>query len=256
LEEKLEGEEFTLQAFSDGSRIRTLPAVQDHKRLLPDDFGPNTGGMGSYSCMNGLLPFLSQKEHDSGTRILLSVVRALDREGCPDVGPIYVQIMLTKEGVKVIEFNARFGDPEAMNVLPLLQSDFVELCTIMLDGKLDEKPLEVEEKSTVCKYVVPEGYGVKSRVGEKISVDESAITKCGAKLFYASVTKKDGDIVTLSSRSLAVVGIADELSAAEQLCEQALSFVKGEHIFIRHDVGTKPLIDKRVRHMNLIRGKK
>ncbi|MFH1101534.1 MAG: phosphoribosylamine--glycine ligase [Methanobacteriota archaeon] len=256
LEEKLEGEEFTLQAFSDGSRIRTLPAVQDHKRLLPDDFGPNTGGMGSYSCMNGLLPFLSQKEYDSGTRILQQVIHALNREGNPYIGPIYGQFILTKDGVKVIEFNARFGDPEAMNVLPLLQNDYVELCTAMLEGKLSENPLEVERKSTVCKYVVPEGYGVKSMVGEKIQVDESAITKVGAKLFYASVNKKDSDIVTLSSRSLAIVGIADDVDAAERLCEQGLSHVKGDHIFIRHDVGTKPLLEKRVRHMNRIRERK
>jgi phosphoribosylamine--glycine ligase len=255
IEEKAIGEEFTVQAFSDGLRILTLPAVQDHKRLLPGDFGPNTGGMGSYSCSNGLLPFLSRKEYDKGVRILQQIVDALNHEGCKYIGPIYGQFMLTSDGPKIIEINARFGDPENMNVLPLLKTDFIEICNSMLEGKLSENKLEVEKKSTVCKYVVPEGYGVKSMAGEKIQVDEQSINDSGAKLFYASVDKKNSDVFTSSSRSLAVVGIADKLSDAEKICEQALSHVKGDHIFIRHDIGTKDLINKRIEHMNKLRGK-
>ena len=254
IEEKAIGEEFTVQAFSDGFRIVTLPAVQDHKRLLPEDSGPNTGGMGSYSCANGLLPFLPRNQYDKSVRILKHIIDALRQEDCAYIGPIYGQFMLTKEGPKIIEINARFGDPENMNVLPLLQTDFLEICTAMIEGKIGEKKLEVEKKSTVCKYVVPEGYGVKSMVGKKIMVDEQSIMNVGAQLFYASVDKKNSDIVTSSSRSLAVVGIADELSDAEQICEQALSYVKGDHIFIRHDIGTPDLINKRIEHMNTIRG--
>ena len=256
IEEKAVGEEFTLQAFSDGSRIRTLPAVQDHKRLLPGDFGPNTGGMGSYSCSNGVLPFLSQMEYDKATRILQKIVGALNREGCEYIGPIYGQFMLTKDGPKIIEINARFGDPENMNVLPLLKTDFIDLCKSMLDGELSTKKLDVEKKSTVCKYVVPEGYGVKSMAGEKIQVSEKPIMDSGAKLFYASVDKKNTDIYTSTSRSLAIVGIADDLTNAEKICEEALVHVKGDHIFIRHDIGTKELINKRVEHMKILRGKK
>jgi len=152
--------------------------------------------------------------------------------------------------------NARFGDPEAMNVLPLLQTDFMELCDAMLHKTLSIKDIQMEKKSTVCKYVVPEGYGVKSMVGEPISVNEKAIQQTGAKLFYASVNKKNNHIVTRSSRSLAVVGITDDLTNAEKICEQALSFVKGDHIFIRHDIGTKKLLDKRVTHMKQIREQK
>ncbi|MEM0467042.1 MAG: phosphoribosylamine--glycine ligase [Candidatus Thermoplasmatota archaeon] len=255
IEEKAEGEEFTIQAFSDGKHIKPCPAVQDHKRLLPNDQGVNTGGMGSYSCSNGLLPFLSQKDYDSGTRILQKIIHALDKEGYPYIGPIYGQFMLTRDGVRIIEINARFGDPEAMNVLPLLKTDFLEICTAMLEQKLHELKLEFEKKSTVCKYVVPEGYGIKSRVGEKIELDEQAIKNTGAKLFYASVTKKDNHIITGSSRSLGVVGIADTLQEAEQICEQALQHIKSEHIFIRHDIGTPQLIQKRINHMKMIRGK-
>jgi phosphoribosylamine--glycine ligase len=254
IEEKAVGEEFTLQAFSDGYSTIPLPAVQDHKRLLPDDKGPNTGGMGSYSCSNGLLPFLSKSEYEEGTAILQKVTEAMDKEGCRYIGPIYGQFMLTADRPKIIEINARFGDPEAMNVLPLLETDFVDICHAMINGDLSNKKIRLEKKSTVCKYVVPEGYGFKSMVGEKIFVDEKMIKKTGAKLFYASVDKKDKYVLTTSSRSLAVVGIADALSDAEETCEKALKYVKSNHIFIRHDIGTKELLDKRVKHMNEIRG--
>lgn len=254
IEEKAVGEEFTLQAFSDGETILPLYAVQDHKRLLPNDEGPNTGGMGSYSCEDGLLPFLTKTEYEEGVAILQRVVESLDEEGCRYIGPIYGQFMLTADGPKVIEINARFGDPEAMNVLPLLNTDFVKICNAMINGSLDSIKLSMKKKSTVCKYVVPEGYGVKSMIGEKIYVDEQMIKKTGSQLFYASVNKENSYVTTTSSRSLAVVGISDTLAEAEQLCEQALTYVKGDHIFVRHDIGTSALINKRIEHINRIRG--
>ena len=254
IEEKAVGEEFTLQAFSDGNSILPVHAVQDHKRLLPGDEGPNTGGMGSYSCADGLLPFLSKSEYEESAAILQSIVEALNKEGCKYIGPIYGQFMITADGPKIIEINARFGDPEAMNVLPLLETDFVELCKAMVDGNISSKKIQLKKKSTVCKYIVPEGYGVKSMVGEKVLVDEEGIKGTGSQLFYASVNKDNDDIYTTSSRSLAVVGIADELNDAENICEGALNYVKGEHIFIRHDIGTAELIKKRMEHMNKLRG--
>ena len=132
IEEKAIGEEFTLQAFSDGNSILPLHAVQDHKRLLPGDKGPNTGGMGSYSCDNGLLPFLTKSEYEESAGILQKIVEALNADGCKYIGPIYGQFMLTMDGPKIIEINARFGDPEAMNVLPLLKTDFIDICKAML----------------------------------------------------------------------------------------------------------------------------
>jgi len=254
IEEKAIGEEFTLQALSDGSTIVTFPAVQDHKRLLPDDRGPNTGGMGSYSCADGLLPFLSKSDYDEGVFILKRIVEVLKKEGCNYIGPIYGQFMLTSDGVKIIEINARFGDPENMNVLPLLKTDFIDLCTSMIDEELSRKQVQFDKKSTVCKYVVPEGYGFKSMIGERIFVEEESLKDTGAKLFYASVNKKNNDIFTTSSRSLAVVGVSNELSNAEQICEKALDHIKGEHIFIRHDIGTKDLVNKRVNHIIKLRG--
>ena len=254
IEEKAIGEEFTMQAFSDGQSILPLHAVQDHKRLLPGDRGPNTGGMGSYSCADGLLPFLTKSEYEEGAVILQKIVEALRKEDCPYIGPIYGQFMLTSDGPKIIEINARFGDPEAMNVLPLLEADFVELCQAMLESNLSSKKMQLQKKSTLCKYVVPEGYGVKSIVGAKILVDEKSIIDTGSRLFYASVNKENDYISTTSSRSLAVVGIADTLSDAETICEDALKHVKGDHIFIRHDIGSPELIERRIQHMNKIRG--
>ena len=254
IEEKAVGEEFTLQAFSDGNTILPLHAVQDHKRLLPGDKGPNTGGMGSYSCDDGLLPFLSKSEYEEGAAILQKIVEALNKEGCKYIGPIYGQFMLTVDGLKIIEINARFGDPEAMNVLPLLETDFVDLCKAMLDGDLSSVKLQLNKKSTVCKYVVPEGYGVNSMIGEKVFVDEEGINSTGSRLFYASVNKGNDFVQTTSSRSLAVVGISDTLSSAENICEEALNHVKGDHIFIRHDIGTPELVEKRVKHMDELRG--
>ncbi|KYK23447.1 phosphoribosylamine--glycine ligase [Thermoplasmatales archaeon SG8-52-2] len=254
IEEKAIGEEFTLQAFSDGTTILPLPAVQDHKRLLPGDKGPNTGGMGSYSCENGLLPFLSKSEYEEGAAILQKIVESLNKEGCKYIGPIYGQFMLTVNGPKIIEINARFGDPEAMNVLPLLDTDFVDICRSMIDGSLNKIKLKIKKKSTVCKYIVPEGYGIKSMVGENIYVDEDKIKSTGSILFYASVNKDDGLVKTTSSRSLAVVGISNSIDNAERICEEALSYIKGDHIFLRHDIGTKELIEKRIKHMAEIHG--
>jgi len=254
IEEKAIGEEYTLQAFSDGKTILPLHAVQDHKRLLPGDEGPNTGGMGSYSCEDGLLPFLTKTDYEEGAAILQKIVEALEKEDCKYIGPIYGQFMLTSDGPKIIEINARFGDPEAMNVLPLLETDFVEICSAMFKGNLSSKKLKMKKQSTVCKYVVPEGYGVKSLVGKKIHVNEENIFDIGSKLFYASVNKENDFVTTTSSRSLAVVGISDSLSQAENICEQALEYVRGDHIFIRHDIGTPELIQKRITHMNKIRG--
>jgi phosphoribosylamine--glycine ligase len=124
----------------------------------------------------------------------------------------------------------------------------------MIDGNLESKKLQMKRKSTVCKYVVPEGYGVQSKVGEKVFVDENSIKSTGSKLYYASVNKENDFVTTTSSRSLAVVGISDTLTQAENICEEALNFVNGDHIFIRHDIGTSELVEKRVKHMNELRG--
>ncbi len=248
LEEKLEGEEFSLQCLTDGKTVVPTPAVQDHKRAYEGDKGPNTGGMGSYSCENHLLPFLTQKDVDDAVAITKKVADALHKEtGEYYIGVMYGGFMKTAKGVRLIEYNARFGDPETMNVLPILLSDFVDVCLAMAAQKLHTIRVEFEHKATVCKYLCPEGYPHDPLKGEKISVDENA----DARFYYASVDKKDDGIYMTSSRAVAVVGIAEVLHEAERIAEEGCSHVKGR-VFHRRDVGTQALIQKRVVHMNAL----
>ncbi len=250
IEERLEGEEFTLQAFVDGKNIVPMPLVQDHKRAYEGDTGPNTGGMGSYSMENHMLPFVGKDEYERALAIMKKVVEAMDREENPYRGILYGQFMLTSSGPRIIEFNARFGDPEAMNVLSLLETPLTEISEQIVNGEL--KSAEFMRKATVCKYVVPEGYGIKSKANVPVEVDEEAIKNEGAELFYASVNEKDGEIYTTTSRTLAVLGMDDNIEKAEEMAERALSHVKGE-VFSRHDIGKKELIQKRIEHMEELR---
>jgi phosphoribosylamine--glycine ligase len=252
LEEKLVGEELTIQAFCDGQRVVPMPAVQDHKRAYEGDKGPNTGGMGSYSQKGGLLPFLGRGEYEDAVKIMENVISALRKDGAEYKGTLYGQFMLTKDGPKVIEFNARFGDPEAMNVLSLLNTDFTTICEKMANGNISAKDAGFEEKSSVCKYVVPEGYGTKSLAGEEIKVDERAITKERALLYYASVNERDGRVYTTTSRSVGIVGIADSIEESERIAENAIKHVNGR-IHVRHDIAKKGMLDAKVRRMDDIR---
>ncbi len=254
LEEKLEGEEFTLHAFTDGTNVIPVPLVQDHKRLYEGDQGPNTGGMGSYSMPDGLLPFVDEEDYNEGVEIIKATLNAMKKEGRIYKGVIYGQFMLTAKGPKVIEFNCRWGDPEAMNVLSLLNSDYLKLCKGMAEGDISGMEVAFEKKATVCKYIVPEGYGIESVPGSLLEVDEEAIEKEGAELFYASVDYKEGSLYTTTSRSLAVVGIAHELEDAESASEKALSHIKGDNIHMRHDIGKPESIHTKVEHMKKVRG--
>ncbi|MEF8785569.1 MAG: phosphoribosylamine--glycine ligase, partial [Haloarculaceae archaeon] len=150
LEERLVGEEFTVQGFVANGDLRVTPAVQDHKRAYEGDEGPNTGGMGSYSDSSLELPFMSESEYMDAIDIMQATVDALDGYK----GVLYGQFMLTAEGIKVVEFNARFGDPEAMNTLPVLETEFLDVLTAARDG--DDLPkLKFQRQATVCKYAVP-----------------------------------------------------------------------------------------------------
>ncbi|MDD1771353.1 MAG: phosphoribosylamine--glycine ligase [Methanomassiliicoccales archaeon] len=252
LEERLIGEEFTLQAFCDGKDVRGMPLVQDHKRAYDGDVGPNTGGMGSYTDADHLLPFVTEDERQEAEEIMRRTIGAMRDEGAPYRGVLYGQFMLTRDGPKVIEFNARFGDPEAMNVLTLLENGFLEVCQGVADGKLG-KAVPFLPKATVCKYVVPAGYGTESRSGRPVKVDEKAISNAGARLYYASVDERDGVVYTTSSRSLGVVGMADSIEDAEAVCEEGLKHIHGE-VFVRHDIGKDALVRRRVEHMRQVRG--
>jgi phosphoribosylamine--glycine ligase len=249
VEERLVGEEFTVQAFVADGSVRVSPAIQDHKRAYQGDEGPNTGGMGSYSDTRFELPFMSDEEYDAAVQVIEATVEALDGYK----GILYGQFMLTSEGPKVVEFNARFGDPEAMNTLPVLESDFVSLLATARDGEpLPE--LAFGAKATVCKYAVPEGYPTNPVAGAEVKIGEAGAESVGARLFYASVDARENGVFTTTSRSFAVVGVADSIREAEELAEAALAEAGEEGLRVRHDIGTEALLQRRVDHMREIRG--
>ncbi len=256
IEEKLIGQEFSLMSFADGKNISDMVPVQDHKRAFEGDKGSNTGGMGSYSDANHLLPFLTKKDLDDAHEITVRVANALFKEtGAQYKGIMYGGFMAVKDGVRLIEYNARFGDPEVMNVLPILKNDFVEICEAVISGNLDRVKIEFEKNATVCKYVVPEGYPEKSKAGERIQVTEPGEGKPGenAKMYYASIDSRDDSLYLSSSRAIAFVGIAEDLEKAEALAEKSARNVTGP-VFHRSDIGTKALIEKRIRFMRELRG--
>jgi len=248
IEEKIGGQEFTLQVFCDGENLAPSPLVQDHKSAYENDVGPNTGGMGSYSDKNFMLPFLTHIDYEEALGNLKKIIDVLKKKYGKYIGILYGQFIATKDGVKIIEFNARLGDPEAMNVLPLIREDWVEK---ILDKKLSSG-LKFENLATVCKYLVPTGYP-ENPVQTEIFVDENKF-KGNSKIYYASVYKQNGKILSTHSRAIAVLGIADTIEDAEKIAENSTRLVKGnlEH---RRDIGTKELINKRIEFMKKIRGK-
>lgn len=251
VEEKLVGEEFSLMCFCDGTHIIPMPAIQDHKRAYNGDVGPNTGGMGTYSDADHKLPFITDQDIKEAIEITEKTAQALFKEtGVLFKGIMYGGFIATKNGTKLIEYNARFGDPEAMNALPILESDFVEICERVIDGTLDQIDVKFAPKATVCKYIVPEGYPENPVKGERIKIGE---VPEGVKMYYASVDQKEDGIYMSSSRALAFVGVADTTSQAEKVAASALSSVSGK-VFFRDDIGTDALIQKRIDHMKDLRG--
>ena len=251
IEEKLDGEEFSLQAFSDGSKVHGMPLVQDHKRAFEGDVGPNTGGMGSYSDASHILPFLRKAHRDEALGIMQKTIEAFRKKtGKPFVGVLYGGFMATKHGVKLIEYNARFGDPEAMNVLSILKTDLYGIFEQMASHKITKAP-EFEKMATVCKYLVPEGYPGKSIADQPLTVDGTALEKSGARIYYASVYEKRGAIYTQSSRSVGMVGIAKTIDEAERISESACGAVSGR-VWHRRDIGTPGLLKRRTAHMKEI----
>lgn len=251
VEERLIGEEFTVQAFVDGNTLAYAPSVQDHKRAYEGDKGPNTGGMGSYNDSKDVLPFMKESDYADAKKIMKDTVLAIKEEtGVPYQGVLYGQFMATAKGISVIEFNARFGDPEAMNVLPILENDFLDVCGAVISGTLDKTMVAFKKQATVCKYAVPAGYPDNPVRDSVVEIGEVK----DALLFYSSVYEKDNKIYTTGSRAIAVLGIADSIGEAEKKAQEGLSALKGE-LHSRRDIGTPELIMKRIRHMEELRFK-
>jgi len=250
IEEKIFGEEFSLMSFCDGKNLSHMPVVQDHKRAYEGDKGPNTGGMGSYSDNNHSLPFLQDEEVSEAQEINERVMHALrDYTGEAYKGILYGGFMMTNRGVKLIEYNARFGDPEAMNLLSLLESDFAKVCSDIVNGTLTS--VNFRKEASVCKYVVPLGYGTEPRKDTTLVINPKYSET--SDLYYAAVNLVDDKIATTSSRAAALVSCADTIDKAEKMCEQALEHISGDNIYVRHDIAKPDLIDKRIKNMREIR---
>jgi phosphoribosylamine--glycine ligase len=251
LEEKCDGEEFTLQTFVDGKSVLGSPIVQDHKRAYEGDEGPNTGGMGSYSMEDHLMPFITQGDVNEALEDMKKTINAVKAEtGVEYKGFLYGQFMKTVNGLKLIEFNSRFGDPEAMNVLPLLTGNIIDICWGIINGSLTPN-FQFEKKATVCKYLAPEGYPIDPQKDQQVKINIEKIKKSGARYYYASVYREGENVFTTSSRAMGILGIADSLEEAERIAETGVGCIEGR-LFHRKDVGTRELLQKRIAHMDSI----
>ena len=230
LEEKLSGNEFTLQAFTDGSRVEVMPLVRDYKRAYHGDTGPNTGSMGSYSCPDHGLPMIGDESVRKGTMIMEETVRKLLDTGTAFKGPLYGGFMETDRGVYLIEYNCRFGDPEAMNVLSLLEDPILDIGWEIIDGKL-RKP-SFERKATVCVYMVPEGYPTEPKLGRDLSI--TALSD--SETYYASVHEETGAVRTTGSRAIALLAKGDTVEEAREKVYRDIPGIRGD-LFYRTDIG-------------------
>lgn len=260
LEEKVEGPEYTLQCFSDGETILPMPLVQDNKHAYEDDLGPETGGMGSI-CGKGLtLPFITMEEYSRSVEIVKRMVEAVQKEtGEPYRGVVAGQMMLTdKWGPTIIEMYSRFGQPEGENILPLLETDMVEICEAILERKLSKIKLEFREKASVVKCIAPLGYPERRDLarGHPIAADEEAIVRRGGKLFWSSIDMVDGILITGGSRACEIYAEADSIEEASEIAERCIPYVKlldGWRLFYRSDIGTPRSLEKRKRLADLVR---
>jgi len=250
IEEKLIGQEFSFMCFCDGEHVVPMPIVQDHKRAFVDDKGPNTGGMGSYSDSNHSLPFLTKDDVKNAWQINQAVIQALMKKiNEKYIGILYGSFIATRDGVYVIEFNARFGDPEALNVLTILESDFVSICKAMVTGTLSTDQVKFSQLATVCKYAVPQGY--PDAPIKDVVIDISAV-KNKSQLYLSAVHAIEGKIFAIGSRTAAYVGVSDSISAAEEISEKEVCGINGP-LFHRNDIGTEKLIQRRVDDMRRLR---
>ncbi len=238
IEEYLEGEEVSILAICDGENYLLLPSSQDHKRIFDDDLGPNTGGMGAYSPV----PFVNDsllKQIEA--RVIEPTVRGMRKEGSPFKGVLYAGLMLTMDGPKVLEFNARFGDPETQVLLPRLKSDLVEIMLASCEERLKTIRLEWDRRSCVCVVMSSGGYPGNFEVGKEILGLDPAGQIADVMVFHAS-TKRDGlTVMTGGGRVLGVTALGDGIEAAIKKVYSAVETISFDRCFFRRDIGAKAL---------------
>ena len=257
IEERVEGVEFTLQCFTDGTHIIPLKIVEDHPHAFVEDIGPETGGMGAISGVDNNLPFLTKRDYDTSFEIVEKVVCAIEKEiGEPYFGVLSGQFMLTEKwGPTVIEFYSRLGDPETVNIMPQLEN-FDEIVRGMMKKNVEGISASFKKKATAVKIVAPKGYPNNRDMGKghEIRIDQKALEKTGAKLYFGSVYEKDGKLYTGGSRGIEIFAEAESVEAASDMVEAAALCITSDwKLFHRKDIGTKALLKKRHEQADLAR---
>lgn len=234
VEEFMTGREVSVLSFVDGKTIKTMTSAQDHKRAGDGDTGLNTGGMGTFSPS----PFYT-KEVDAFCRkhVYQATVDAMASEGREFKGIIFFGLMLTEKGPKVLEYNARFGDPEAQVVLPRMKTDIVDVFEACIDGTLDQIDLQFEENAAVCVVLASDGYPVKYEKGFAIQGLETFKEKDGYYVFHAGTKKTEAGIVTNGGRVLGVTAKGKDLKEARANAYEAVQWIDFEKKYYRHDIG-------------------
>ncbi|HIX59966.1 MAG TPA: phosphoribosylamine--glycine ligase [Candidatus Blautia gallistercoris] len=234
IEEFMTGREVSVLSFVDGKTIKTMTSAQDHKRAKDGDQGLNTGGMGTFSPS----PFYT-KEIDAYCQkhIYQPTVDAMAAEGRPFTGIIFFGLMLTEEGPKVLEYNARFGDPEAQVVLPRMKNDIIEVMEACIDGKLDTIDLQFEDNAAVCVVLASEGYPVAYEKGIPITGFENFEGKDGYYCFHAGTKMENGQFVTNGGRVLGITAKGKDLKEARANAYKATEWISFANKYMRHDIG-------------------
>ena len=237
IEEFMEGEEASLLAFTDGTTIRPMISAQDHKRAYDGDRGPNTGGMGTYAPAPVMTPEMTERAVEE---ILKPTIAAMAKEGRTYRGCLYLGLMVTADGPKVVEFNARFGDPETQVVLPLLDSDLVAIMCACADGTLADVPIRWKDGAAVCVVLASGGYPGHYEKGQEIHglADAEAM---GALVFHAGTAMKDGKLVTNGGRVLGVVGRGADISSAVDAAYAAATKISFKDAYYRKDIAHRAL---------------
>ncbi|MCI7194900.1 MAG: phosphoribosylamine--glycine ligase [Acidaminococcus fermentans] len=238
IEEFMEGEEASLLAFTDGKTIVPMLAAQDHKRVNDGDQGPNTGGMGAYCPAPVMTDALKEK---TVKEVLRPIVDALAKEGRPYSGCLYAGLMIKGDSVKVVEFNARFGDPETQVVLPLLKSDLAEIMVACANGTLTPDLVEWSDKAAVCVVMASGGYPASYKKGIPITGLKAANAMDDVVVFHAGTREEDGKILTNGGRVLGVTAVADDIPSAQQKAYDAVDKIHFDGAHYRQDIAWRAL---------------
>lgn len=240
IEERLEGEEASILAFTDGEHIKLLPTSQDHKRIYDDDKGPNTGGMGAYSpapiVNENLLPIIRRD-------IIKKTIDGLRKEGIVYKGILYAGLMIKEGEIKVLEFNVRFGDPETQAILPRMGSDIIQPIMATIDGRLDDVDCQWKKESCVCVVLASGGYPLNYHKGKVIKVLDEIKDSENIMVFHAGTKKSDsGNIVTDGGRVLGVSALGMDIKEAIDNVYDAVNYISFENMRYRKDIGKKALL--------------